>query len=635
MQRRLATIFLFAIILFPLWAHGQLDRYYYYFKTQKQITRGQYTGAIAAINIFLNNQPDDDIALYLRALAKYNLEDYRGALQDLDRTLLHKPFTPEALVLRGGCLNQLGESRRAMGDIRLAQELRPSDRHIVYLRGVTHFLNQAYDSAACDFASTLATDPDNLDARLNLGIAHLQLGDTAQALADFEHARRSHPYSAAPLVNLARVYYGQKQQKEALRTIGEALAIEKTSTPALLLRALIEHDQGKVDQAIQTLSTVIRLAPRSSLALFNRAIMLTEREKLPEALADYQAAQEISPSNVFIRFNRGLLHLQLNQPRRAEEAFTAAIQLLPQFARAYSLRAETRLQLGDKRGAKADFDSAQLLVAKHKGGELDQWSDTSRQFNRLIAFESDFSSPADVLLPSSPKSIDLLPLATVAVGAVQPYSEWRPVLRADSVCGAPFFSLVVPREDTALRVNVNLFPPLPNGHAVTLVHAITLLEANDYNGALAQLQQLPSDGVFAPLVQYLRAIALVQNARFEPALPSRVSIVPTGGDAATPPRSSDYQEPLRILDSLKRVEPTPYLDYTVGSVRFLARDLKGAERGFSEAIEGNPQFGEAYYNRGLVRLLLGRSEMACLDLSYAGQLGIDQAYRAISNHCNR
>ena len=70
-------------------------------------------------------------------------------------------------------------------------------------------------------------------------------------------------------------------------------------------------------------------------------------------------------------------------------------------------------------------------------------------------------------------------------------------------------------------------------------------------------------------------------------------------------------------------------------MRFLARDLKGAERGFSEAIEANPQFGEAYYNRGLVRLLLGRGEMACLDLSYAGQLGIDQAYRAIANHCNR
>ena len=48
---------------------------------------------------------------------------------------------------------------------------------------------------------------------------------------------------------------------------------------------------------------------------------------------------------------------------------------------------------------------------------------------------------------------------------------------------------------------------------------------------------------------------------------------------------------------------------------------------YTRAIELNPQFGEAYYNRGLIQIYLKDTHKGCLDMSKAGELGIQQAYK--------
>lgn len=50
------------------------------------------------------------------------------------------------------------------------------------------------------------------------------------------------------------------------------------------------------------------------------------------------------------------------------------------------------------------------------------------------------------------------------------------------------------------------------------------------------------------------------------------------------------------------------------------------------AIQINPLFAEAYYNRGLLKLLSDQQETAILDLSKAGELGIYQAYNIIKKN---
>jgi tetratricopeptide (TPR) repeat protein len=56
---------------------------------------------------------------------------------------------------------------------------------------------------------------------------------------------------------------------------------------------------------------------------------------------------------------------------------------------------------------------------------------------------------------------------------------------------------------------------------------------------------------------------------------------------------------------------------------------------FSKAIEDNGNFAEAFYNRGLIHILLNETVSGCEDLSRAGELGILDAYKVMKRYCNK
>ncbi|MCK9305501.1 MAG: tetratricopeptide repeat protein, partial [Bacteroidales bacterium] len=77
----------------------------------------------------------------------------------------------------------------------------------------------------------------------------------------------------------------------------------------------------------------------------------------------------------------------------------------------------------------------------------------------------------------------------------------------------------------------------------------------------------------------------------------------------------------------------PYIYYNLGNLYCLSNDLPEAIVQYSKALELFPYIGEAYYNRGLVLIYLKDREKGCIDLSKAGELGIEDAYSVIKKYC--
>ena len=97
-----------------------------------------------------------------------------------------------------------------------------------------------------------------------------------------------------------------------------------------------------------------------------------------------------------------------------------------------------------------------------------------------------------------------------------------------------------------------------------------------------------------------------------------------------------------VLDFTKAMTIDPRLtalcSFDRGNAKACIGDQLGAIADFSKFIEINPEDNRhmlpmAYGNRGLAKLKINQKESGCLDLSKAGELGLDEAYEVIKKYC--
>jgi tetratricopeptide (TPR) repeat protein len=99
-------------------------------------------------------------------------------------------------------------------------------------------------------------------------------------------------------------------------------------------------------------------------------------------------------------------------------------------------------------------------------------------------------------------------------------------------------------------------------------------------------------------------------------------------------RSYDYED--AIQDMLKAVEilpDLPYLYFNLGNLYCLSKEHVKSIENYTKAIELYSYMGDAYFNRGLVLIYLKDKEKGCIDLSRAGELGVQDAYSVIKKYC--
>ena len=81
------------------------------------------------------------------------------------------------------------------------------------------------------------------------------------------------------------------------------------------------------------------------------------------------------------------------------------------------------------------------------------------------------------------------------------------------------------------------------------------------------------------------------------------------------------------------VPDLPYVYFNLGNLYCLSSEHINSIENYTKAIELYPYMGDAYFNRGLVLIYLKDREKGCIDLSRAGELGVQDAYGVIKKYC--
>ncbi|MGE0430924.1 MAG: tetratricopeptide repeat protein [Planctomycetota bacterium] len=290
----------------------------------------------------------------LRAMLRMMDGDYQKAVDDYDRALELDPGRVVSFFGRAFARSKLGRFEEAIEDLERAYDLMPQEglrtsRGRLIPKGAT--LNQLFNA---------------------LGVAQMELGRHAKALAWFEDALKCQPLKGVAhgvtllnrgdaLIHLGRSEASVPDLVAAKDLFDEVIGdgIERVSP--YYYRAIAKSLLGWDDAARIDYDIVLRLDPGNQSARYNRAVSRQHLGDYEGAIEDYSRTIEQRTGNADAWLGRGNCRAQLGWYSQAFDDFSEALVLDPRNSFAYLNRGKTRIFLNQPNEAVLDFAMSTVL----------------------------------------------------------------------------------------------------------------------------------------------------------------------------------------------------------------------------------------------------------------------------------
>jgi predicted O-linked N-acetylglucosamine transferase (SPINDLY family) len=152
--------------------------------------------------------------------------------------------------------------------------------------------------AAGIYQQIITAQPNNADARNNLGILLTMLGRPAEAVNAFRDCLRLQPNSADVLNNLGNALRDARTFDEAESAYREAIRLQPDLPDAHNGLGGVLQQMGQIDDAIAALRRAIQLNPAFAMAYNNLGNALKDAGELDEAIAAFRRAIQLQPDLV-------------------------------------------------------------------------------------------------------------------------------------------------------------------------------------------------------------------------------------------------------------------------------------------------------------------------------------------------
>lgn len=661
MFRLRSTFFMLLwLLMVSFGAYGQINHRHFIMNGRISLSEERFVDAIRYFNTAINTRPDLFEAYFLRGVAKFNLGDFQGAIEDYSTTLSIHPLYVRAYHYRGIAHDRVNNYYDAMKDYEKALSIDPFDASLHVASGATRMHLRDYAGAVRDYDMALLINSGLSYAYLNRGIAKRFLGQHEEALSDLDKAVYHDYFDTDAWVRRGMLKAEMERYESAMEDFNQAAKLDETNPLLYFQRALLHMQKGDTLTALRDFEKVNMLDTRNALTYYNRALIHAQRNEFREAEVLYSEVISINPENVYAWFNRGVINYRLKDLNKASQDFTEAIRLFPDFAGAWINRSVVNADMGRKRQSMSDYDSAMEIIRQINGPEGDaaelyaRYADSS-YFERIIAFESDFISgeaktgrvqfrkvdiaPFGLLVLALKSNSESIVTGRMGVLTLMPAAEalklpegYNLQLLARPLAYDSYAAKEVPNDSVAAQ--------LPKDCPDRIAYALYHQDRGNYRYALDIFGSMESCGEWADAFMlnkgYLFALLEEVHAADEMLIVD-VMVAPRQSSSRTPAPEQipDHSRALAEFRNLIRRQPrNAYAWYNSATIRLQMKQFQKAIEEYTEAIKFEPQLAQAYYNRGLTLLYLGNETSACLDLSKAGELGVQEAYSVIRKYCS-
>jgi len=596
------------------------------------IQKENYTEALTKLNICLSAQPANSEAYYYRGACKYALFDNNGAEHDFTMAISrYSRFLYDAYLFRSQVRYKVADYAGAIDDLNKVIAREPSDHRFYLQRAFAKLASGDYNGALADCQKCLNLNPIGAeDIYLCKATAEDALGNYPQAIADFDRALKFNSVSEDVLVRRGNTRYKTEDYCGAIEDYNAALKIDTANTLAYYYRAEAEFKQDSTTSALQDYSKVIVLEPRNSYAYFNRATIYANLGKYKNAIADYDKVLQLNPDNVDALRNRAKVKQSNNDLKGAIKDYDRVIELYPYFMEAYYDRARIKSELHDNSGAQKDFETGKMMSEVFHSKNKSQLSRDSALLANLFHLSADFNSTPKTMLDTL--NIEFKPFF---------YIDQRKSESGSNYAFDPVLSKISKQENKSFyftnsesHMHDTIVKEIKGGND-SWAHVINATNGYMLSQALTAINTIIENDSGNALAYFQRAIITCREIELtgsfeEPTFYTSTTRRPNEN-------KTDNRRLSAIEDFSKAIQLQPGFSYAYfnrANLKCALRNFDGALKDYESAIKANSGLAEAHFNMGFIMYYQNEKSLACDEFSKAGELGIPSAYTFMKQYCS-
>ncbi len=614
-----------------------------------------YVLAIQRFNMVINAKPYLHEPYFFRGLAKFYLEDFTGASQDCSESIDRNPYVADSYQLRGLCRVNSKDYEGAIADYRRVISMEPKNRPSWHNLVLCHFQLKQYakaDSALDQMIRYWPNDAENLTMKAQVAI---EQGDTVRGLAFVDSALVVDAFDAQAWTMRSMISLNRGQYAQAEAEIDKAIIQRPRVAGNFINRALARYHQNNLRGAMADYDQALEIDPRNYLGHFNRGLMRAQVGDDNRAIEDFDFVLSVEPDNMIALFNRAILLDQTGDYRAALRDISRVLDEYPDFLVGYQQRAAIRRKIGDTYGAERDEFRVLKSRLNSRAGIKHKPTKTRKKSTRNIEdyasiVEDDTSEPEreydsayrgrvqDRKVEEQPQPIIVLarhslpsptnryvPFHTlVDLLNVQPEFK-RPLMLTNTEQQLDERDLQLHFEAIAQTTQTIELAQEPNA-LLFMSRAIDYYHVRDFEAALADLDR-------AALLEPQNALIPFCTAQVRCRM---MQVQQSASDASIATVRLGFQRAAdELRQALSLAPDLAYAWYNIGCIQMELHDYSEARKSFSKALNIEPRFPDAYYNRGLACILDGQVQLGLSDLSQAGEYGLYGAYNLIKRYSKR
>jgi eukaryotic-like serine/threonine-protein kinase len=222
------------------------------------------TEALAAFEAAVKIVPDYEEAHRLALNVLLRLKRYHDVVRSCDALVARGKPAAATYELRGLARADLKDFAGAIEDMTSALALRPDRADLLTRRGLLYIVADAPALALRDFEAAIRLDPASGDAYNGRGAARLRLGEHREAVLDAEQALALGEPTAQRFYNAARVY--------ALAAVTAAAEVRRMGRESVSLVAKYQ------DRAVALVNEAVNRRPAAERSSFLNDVVLADPE---------------------------------------------------------------------------------------------------------------------------------------------------------------------------------------------------------------------------------------------------------------------------------------------------------------------------------------------------------------------